>query len=77
METDNTTAWKLANDAVKHRTSKAMDMRFFWIQDRVKQGQFYVYWRKGKTNRADFVTKNHPPKYHRETRGQYVQDVLD
>ena len=77
METDNTTAWKLANGTVKHRQSKAMDMRFFWITDRVKQGQFYVYWRKGKTNRADFVTKCHPPKYHRETRVQFVQDVLD
>lgn len=77
METDNTTAWKLANGTVKHRQSKAMDMRFFWITDRVKQGQFYVYWRKGKTNRADFVTKCHPPKYHRETRVQFVQDVPD
>ena len=48
METDNTTAWKLANGTVKHRQSKAMDMRFFWITDRVKQGQFYVYWRKGE-----------------------------
>jgi hypothetical protein len=22
-----------------------MDMRFYWIKDRVKQGQFKIYWR--------------------------------
>jgi hypothetical protein len=75
METDNTTACKLANGTTKHRTSKAIDMRFFWIEDRVQQGHFLVYWGQGSSNIADFVTKNHPPKYHRENRTRYVQDV--
>jgi hypothetical protein len=24
-----------------------MDMRFYWIRDRVHQGQFIVHWRRG------------------------------
>ena len=26
---------------------KAMDMRFYWINDRIEQGQFRVFWRPG------------------------------
>lgn len=76
LETDNTTACNLANGTVKTRTAKAMDMRFYWIRDRTKQRQFHTYWRKGNSNKADFVSKNHPPKYHREMRKQFVTDII-
>jgi hypothetical protein len=36
---DNTCAIGLANDVVKSRRSKSVDMRLHWIRDRVKQGQ--------------------------------------
>jgi hypothetical protein len=44
METDNTTATGYINGSIKQKRTKAMDMRFCWIKDRVKQGQFNVYW---------------------------------
>jgi hypothetical protein len=44
METDNTTATGYSNGTIKQKRTKAMDMRFYWIKDRVKQGQFNVYW---------------------------------
>ena len=44
MVTDNSTASGIANDSVKQKRSKAMDMRFYWIRDRVRQGQFTVCW---------------------------------
>ena len=37
--TDNTTADGIANETVKSKRTKAMDMRFYWIIDRVRQGQ--------------------------------------
>jgi hypothetical protein len=43
METDNTTATGYSNGTIKQKLTKAMDMRFYWIKDRVKQGQFNVY----------------------------------
>jgi hypothetical protein len=44
METDNTTVTGYSNGTIKQKRTKAMDMRFYWITDRVKQGQFNVYW---------------------------------
>jgi hypothetical protein len=44
METDNTTATGYSNGTIKQKRTKSMDMRFYWIQDRVKQGQLNVYW---------------------------------
>jgi hypothetical protein len=71
--TDNSTASGIANDTVKQKRSKAMDMRFYWIRDRVRQGQFIVYWKAGKTNKADYFTKHHATKHHREVRYNYLK----
>jgi hypothetical protein len=49
-----------------------MDMRFFWIRDRVQQGQFIIYWRKGKDNDADYFTKQHPTSHHRALRQRFL-----
>ena len=70
--TDNSTASGIANDSVKQKRSKAMDMRFYWVRDRVRQGQFIVYWRRGVTNRADYFTKHHPDRIHKEMRPTYL-----
>jgi hypothetical protein len=56
METDNTTTTGYSNGTIKQKCTKAMDMRFYWIKDRVKQGQFNVYWGPGYQNLADYFT---------------------
>jgi hypothetical protein len=43
METDNITATGYSNGTIKQKLTKAMDMRFYWIKDKVKHGQFNVY----------------------------------
>jgi hypothetical protein len=53
-----------------------MDMRFHWINDRVRQGQFNIRWAPGARNYADFVTKLHPAKQHQLLRQLYIQDLL-
>ena len=72
MATDNNTASGIATDTVKQKRSKAVDMRFYWIRDRVRQGQFQVYWSKGQTNRADYFSKHHPASHHRAIRSTYL-----
>jgi hypothetical protein len=37
---------------------------FYWVKDRVKQGQFHVYWGPGYQNSADFFTKHQSPAHH-------------
>ena len=61
IQTDNACAAGIANNTVKQRRSKAIDMRFYWIRDRVNQGQFLVHWRRGTDNLADYFTKHHSP----------------
>jgi hypothetical protein len=72
--TDNSTAAGIANDTVKQKRSKAIDMRFYWIRDRVRQGQFHVYWKRGILNRADYFTKHHPASHHQQLRSSYLHD---
>jgi hypothetical protein len=50
----------LANGSINAKRSKSMDMRFFWLIDRVRQGQFYVEHIAGKFNFADHFTKTLP-----------------
>jgi hypothetical protein len=72
IQTDNECAMGIANDTVKQKRSKAIDMRFYWVRDRVRQGQFIVHWKRGPTNLADYFTKHHPPSVHREIRPTYL-----
>ena len=73
ITTDNACAAGIANATVKQKRSKAIDMRFYWIRDRVKQGQFCVRWAPGRMNRADYFTKHFWPAYHRAIRSTYLQ----
>jgi hypothetical protein len=74
IHVDNTCAVGLANDDIKERRTKSIDMRFHWVRDRVRQRQFKVIWYPGWSNLADFFTKNHPPAHHRRTRRLFVDD---
>jgi hypothetical protein len=60
MRIDNTVAIGLAENKMNAKRSKAMDMRFFWVVDRIKQGQFVAELIAGKWNCADFFTKPLP-----------------
>ena len=72
--TDNSTADGFANDTTKIKRSKAMDMRFYWIKDRVRQGHFKVLWQKGQNNLANYFTKHHPPSHHIAMRPTYLYE---
>jgi hypothetical protein len=75
MSVDNKCAQGLANDTVKRRQSKAIDMRFHWIRDRVRQGQFLINWAPGSSNLADFFTKNLAAPQFQEMRLFFVKDI--
>ena len=44
IRVDNYTAEGLATGTIKQKISKAIDMLFYWIQDRNWQVQFLIYW---------------------------------
>ena len=47
-------------------------MRFYWIQDRTRQGHFLIYWKPGSTNLGDYLSKHHSPAHHRIMRPTYL-----
>ena len=72
VQVDNSTACGIINDNIKIQRSIAIDMRFYWVRDRVDQGQFHVYWKPGTTNLADYVTKHHTATHHQLMRPIYL-----
>ena len=64
IATDNSTASGIANDNVWLKRSKAMDMHYYWVRNRVRQGQFLVSWKK--------VTKHHPASHHTLMQPHYL-----
>ena len=77
IQTDNTTAAGLANKRLRQRKSRSIDMRFHWIRDRAKQGQFIIYWGPGKDNKGDYHSKHHPAVHHRLVRYDYLHPSPD
>jgi hypothetical protein len=69
LRTDNSTTFGILNETIKHKRSKAMDMRYHWLTNRVRQNQFDVYWRPGHENLGDYHTKHHSAQHHKDMHG--------
>jgi hypothetical protein len=65
LRTDSSTAYGIVNETIKHKRSKAMDMRYHWLTNRVPQKQFDVYWRPGRANLADYHAKHRSAQHHK------------
>ena len=68
IQVDNSTAVGIANNSIKQTRSKAMDMCFHWIQDRIFQEHLNVFWKPGPTNLGDYHSKHHPTPHHIKVR---------
>ena len=73
IQTDNNTASGIANQTIKQKHSKTVDMRFHWIKDRIQQKQFDVFWKPGQENKADYFSKHHPPAHHLQMRPKFLK----
>jgi len=72
LQTDNAMADAVVNGKIQPKRTKAMDMRLHWLRDRECQQQFRIYWRPGKLNYADYWTKHHAAKHHKNIRSEYL-----
>ena len=48
FETDNSTAHSISTSNIQAKLSKAFDMCYWWIKDRIKQKMFDIIWDAGK-----------------------------
>jgi hypothetical protein len=49
LRTDNSTAFGILNETIKQKRSKAMDMRYHWLTDRVREKKLMSIGAQGKT----------------------------
>ena len=59
--------------AIKQKRSKSIDMRFHWIRDGIRQGQFRMVHLSGKLILADYFTKLLPTALHRDVATRLVR----
>ena len=68
MEVDNETAIGFLKSTMKQKSSKAIDIIFYWVRYRFNQNQFMIYWIPGANNVGDYVSKHHSPAHHQTMR---------
>ena len=73
VTTDNTAANIIVNGTAKQKLSRAIDMKFYLVRDRIRQTHFHKFWEEGKKNLADYVIKHQPIWYYRAMRPRYVK----
>jgi hypothetical protein len=61
---DNATAVGIASNTVKRQRSRLMEMRFFWVGDKVAQEMYDITWQPGMENLADYHSKHHIGSHH-------------
>ena len=74
--TDNKTDMGIATKTCKQKRSKAIDMRYHWIRDRVSLKDFNIVWRAGKDSIADYLTKPHPVPHTLHMRKYFVKHEI-
>jgi hypothetical protein len=61
---DNATAIRIGNNTIKHKRSHSMEMRYFWVGDKVAQDMYALSWHPGQENLADYQSKHHIGLHH-------------
>jgi hypothetical protein len=54
-----------------------MDVRFFWLRDRVRQAQFHIRHLSGRWNISDFFTKSLPKEKFQQFQPYIIVEVED
>ena len=57
---------------MRQKRSKTWDMRWNWLRQKQMSKVFKIIWEKGSKNKADYFSKHHSPKHHREKRSDYI-----
>jgi hypothetical protein len=61
---NNTTAVGIANNTIKRQRLRSMEMRFFWIGDKIAQQMYDIKWHPGQENIANYQSKHHIGFHH-------------
>ncbi len=65
---DDATAVGITNNTINQQQLRLMEMRYFWVGDKVAQDLYSLGWYPGQENLADFQSKHHPSAHHTAVR---------
>ena len=63
-KTDNSAAEGIIINKVRQKSSKAIDIIFYWMKERVKQKYFFIYWKPGSQPQGCTIME----KFHTHTK---------
>ncbi len=69
---DNAMVVGIANHTIKCQRSRSMDMRFFWVGDKIKQEMYDLKWHPGQEHLPDYQSKHHIGSHHTAVRPWYL-----
>jgi hypothetical protein len=69
---DNAMAAGIANNTIKRQRLQSMEMRFFWIGDKIAQQLYNLKWHPGQENPANYQSKHHIGLHHTAVRLCYL-----
>jgi len=72
---DNATTVGIANNTVKRHRSQSMEMRNFWVGDKVAQDAYEIKWHPGQENLADYQSKHHLGAHHQAVCPWYLHKI--
>ena len=52
-----------------------MEMRYFWVCDKIAQDAYDVNWHPGQENLANYQSKHHPGGHHQAVRPWYLHEA--
>jgi hypothetical protein len=71
---NNAIAVSIANNTVKRKRSCSMEMRYFWVWDKVAQDAYDVKWHSDQENLADYQSKYHVRAHHQAACPWYLHE---
>ena len=63
-----------ANNTVKRQRSRSMEMRYFWVCDKIAQDAYNIKWHPWQENLADYQSKHHTGAHHQAVRPWYLHE---
>ena len=60
VATENTATSSIVNGTAKPKIFQAIDMRFYWVRDRIRQNHFHIFQEEGKKKHSRLCHKTPP-----------------
>jgi hypothetical protein len=65
---DNAMAVAIANNLIKRQLLHSMEMKFFWVGNKIALYMYGISWHPGQENLAKYQGKHHPEFHHVDVR---------